>query len=104
MWCLCALGLLVPQTGLAQPVPAASQATVARPNRGAAGRMMGEMLAGVGAGVFGGVADAADALVRVVERTAPDAAASAYYREAHGTYRALYGDLKERFAAMAAPV
>ncbi len=28
----------------------------------------------------------------------------AYDREAHGTYRALYGDLKERFAAMAAPV
>lgn len=53
MWCLCALGLLVPQTGLAQPVPAASQATVARPNRGAAGRMMGEMLAGVGAGLGG---------------------------------------------------
>ena len=60
------------------------------------------VLAGVGAGVFGSVADAADALVRVVERTAPDAAASAYYREAHGTYRALYGDLRERFAAMAA--
>jgi hypothetical protein len=53
VWCLCALGLLVPQTGLAQPVPAASQATVARPNRGAAGRMMGEMLAGVGAGLGG---------------------------------------------------
>jgi xylulokinase len=60
------------------------------------------VLAGVGAGVFGSVADAADALVRVVERTAPDPAASAYYREAHGTYCALYGDLRERFAAMAA--
>jgi xylulokinase len=60
------------------------------------------VLAGAGAGVFADVAGAADALVRVTERVSPDDAAHARYREAHAQYRALYGALKPRFAAMAA--
>ncbi len=48
------------------------------------------VLAGVGAGVFASVADAADALVRVTARVAPDPEAAAFYREAHARYGALY--------------
>lgn len=53
-WALCALAASAPGVALAQPTaPAAAQPAPARPNRGASGRMMGEMLAGVGAGLGG---------------------------------------------------
>lgn len=56
------------------------------------------VLAGVGAGVFTSVADAADALVRVTERVSPDAESAAYYRGAHAAYQSLYGALKNTAA------
>lgn len=56
------------------------------------------VLAGAGAGVFAGVADAADALVRVTERVSPNAESVAHYRGAHAAYQSLYGALKDTVA------
>jgi xylulokinase len=58
------------------------------------------ILAGVGAGVFASIEDAADALVHVTARSLPDPIASARYRAIHAEYRALYGDLRGRFRAL----
>jgi xylulokinase len=55
----------------------------------------------VAAGAFASVEEAADALVHVVARVAPDAASAGRYREVHGVYRALYGDLRARFRDLA---
>ncbi|APR83462.1 Xylulose kinase [Minicystis rosea] len=59
------------------------------------------ILGGVAAGAFSSVEEAADALVHVTSRLAPEPATSARYREIHAIYRALYGDLRERFRALA---
>jgi xylulokinase len=55
------------------------------------------ILAGVGAKIWSSVEEGADALVRVIDRTSPDAKASAEYAEIHAQFRALYGDLRARF-------
>jgi xylulokinase len=55
------------------------------------------LLGGVAAGVFASVEEAADALVHVTGRVAPEAATAGRYREIHAAYRGLYGDLRERF-------
>jgi xylulokinase len=47
------------------------------------------------------VEEAADALVHVTARAAPDPAVTARYRDVHAVYRALYGDLRERFRDLA---
>lgn len=60
------------------------------------------ILAGAGAGVFSSVEEGSDALVHVTTRVAPRAEISERYAEIHAIYRALYGDLKARFAALAA--
>lgn len=60
------------------------------------------ILAAVGAGVFGGVDDACEALVHRTQVISPDPAATARYRDLHAEYRALYGDLRDRFHALAA--
>lgn len=59
------------------------------------------ILAGVGAGIFGSVEEGADALVHVTSRVSPDKASAARYRDIHAIYKALYGDLRERFRALA---
>lgn len=59
------------------------------------------ILGGVAAGAFASVEEAADALVHVTARVAPDPVAASRYREIHGVYRELYGDLKDRFRALA---
>lgn len=55
------------------------------------------ILAGVGAKVFGSVEEAADALVRVTDRTSPDPNATKEYADLHAQFRGLYGDLRSRF-------
>jgi xylulokinase len=59
------------------------------------------LLGGVAAGAFASVEEAADALVHVVARVAPDPVAAARYREIHAVYRGLYGDLRTRFRELA---
>jgi xylulokinase len=59
------------------------------------------ILAAVGAGAFASVEEACDALVHVTKTVAPDPAESARYRDVHAVYRALYGDLRDRFRALA---
>jgi len=58
------------------------------------------LLAMVGAGRFGSVAEAADTTVRTKERTSPGAARTRY-EEAYAFYRSLYPAFKERYAALA---
>jgi xylulokinase len=58
------------------------------------------LLAAAGAGLFASVEEAADALVHVVSRVAPDAARAGRYRDIHAVYRGLYGDLRDRFRAL----
>ncbi|MFH1006115.1 MAG: xylulokinase [Candidatus Latescibacterota bacterium] len=55
------------------------------------------LMAGVGAGVFQDLGEAADALVKVESVTEPIAAQSAVYREGYGLFRSLYPALRERF-------
>jgi xylulokinase len=59
------------------------------------------MLAARGGGLFDSIEQVADAWVKVTERREPSPDAARFYREAHAIYRGLYGDLRERFAAMA---
>ncbi|MEJ7728267.1 MAG: xylulokinase [Polyangiaceae bacterium] len=59
------------------------------------------ILAGAAIGVFASVEEGADALVHVTARTAPRAVEAERYREIHAEYRALYGDLRARFGALA---
>jgi xylulokinase len=58
------------------------------------------LLAGVGAGVFGDVRQAADACVRVVSVVEPQAEAVATYEGLYPLYRGLYGALKPTFKAL----
>ena len=58
------------------------------------------LLGGVAAGLFASAPEAADALVHVTKRLAPEPAAAARYRDIHAAYRGLYSDLKERFRAL----
>lgn len=53
------------------------------------------LLAGVGAGVFASVEDASSSVLRVQERTEPDAAARQHYDEHYAVYKGLYGALRE---------
>lgn len=62
------------------------------------------LLAMVGTGAYGSVAEACDATIKVVETTSVDPATKTLYDAAYPIYRGLYGDLKERFAAMDALV
>jgi xylulokinase len=62
------------------------------------------LLAGVGAGVYGSVEEACDAVIRPESRTAPCAVNHAAYRRFHDVYRALYPSLKDRFAEVSAIV
>jgi len=55
------------------------------------------LMAGVGAGVFKDLVQAADALVKVETVTEPIPEHSAIYREGYGLFRALYPALRERF-------
>ena len=59
------------------------------------------ILAGVGAGVYADVAEAADALVRPAGAQQPDAAAHAAYQPYFALYKRLYRDLREDFTALA---
>jgi xylulokinase len=59
------------------------------------------ILGGVAAKVFASVEEGADALVHVTERLAPDPTTSPRLRDAHAVYRALYGDLRDRFRDLA---
>ncbi|RUL81705.1 xylulokinase [Tautonia sociabilis] len=59
------------------------------------------LLALVGTGAFGSVAEACDATISIAETIAVDPPAKAYYESAYAIYRGLYGDLRERFAQMA---
>ena len=55
------------------------------------------ILGGVAAKALPSIEDAADALVHRTTRAVPDPIASSRYRDLHAAYRALYGDLRERF-------
>jgi xylulokinase len=59
------------------------------------------LLGGVAAGAFSSVEEAADALVHVSARTAPDPVSAARYREIHAAYRGIYADLRARFRDLA---
>lgn len=72
-------------------VPVAITTSTEGPAFGAA------LLGGVAAGVFDSVEEAADALVHVSRRVAPEAQAAARYRSIHAVYRGLYTDLRGRF-------
>ena len=56
------------------------------------------LLAGVGVGLWPSVDDACDAVVRVAQRTEPDAAAVATLQAGYGRYRKLYPALRQVFA------
>lgn len=58
------------------------------------------LLAGVGAGLFASVEEACRTALRETEILEPRPAAAEQYREARAVYAALYGDLRERFAAL----
>jgi xylulokinase len=56
------------------------------------------ILAGVGAGCWGSVDEACDAIVRVAQRVRPDAATSAQMHRGYQLYRRIYPALKSMFA------
>jgi xylulokinase len=59
------------------------------------------LLAGVGTGVWKDVAEACRATIRVVDRSAPDAANRKVYDALYPVYRSLYAALKQPFAEVA---
>jgi xylulokinase len=77
-------------------VPVAITTSTEGPAFGAA------ILAGAASGDFASVEEGSDALVHVTSRVQPEPSLTARYREIHAAYRGLYGDLKERFRALAA--
>ena len=77
-------------------VPVAITTSVEGPAFGAA------LLAAAGAGLFASVEEAADALVHVTSRVAPEPSRSARYRDIHAVYQRLYADLRARFRELAA--
>ena len=58
----------------------------------------------VGTGAYSSVAEACDATIQVAETFPVDPEAKRFYDASYPTYRGLYGDLKARFAEMAALV
>ena len=60
------------------------------------------LLAGVGTGVFKSVEEACRSSIKETARVKTDRKASALYDRHYAVYRKLYGDLKDRFADMAA--
>lgn len=62
------------------------------------------ILAAVGTGAYATVAEAADAIVKVVREYRPDENRAALYNDYYETYRALYPALRSLFAAQAAKV
>jgi xylulokinase len=58
------------------------------------------LLAGVGAGLFASVEDAADAAVAVAARTEPRPADAGRYDQFYGVYRTLYGALRDGMHAL----
>lgn len=52
------------------------------------------IMAGVGTGVYGSIPEACDAIIRVVERTAPNAANAKEYNEYYEVYRNLYPSIR----------
>jgi xylulokinase len=59
------------------------------------------LLAGVGAGTWGSVAEACQATVKTLEQTSPQASAVSIYEAYYQQYRALYPALKPTFDAVA---
>jgi xylulokinase len=62
------------------------------------------LLAQVGTGAFASVPEACDATIRLVERTAVDPAAHAFYDRGYAIFRQLYDDLGNSFRAIDALV
>ena len=60
----------------------------------------GAMLAMVGCGRYGTVAEAADALVEVADTVTPDPALTARYEEQYRKFRRIYPAMKELFPAI----
>jgi xylulokinase len=60
------------------------------------------LLAGVGAGLYGSVAEACQAMVAITGRTEPNAEATAAYQPYYERYRTLYPVLSSEFQALAA--
>jgi xylulokinase len=58
------------------------------------------LLAAAGGELFASVEEAADALVHVVVRVAPEPSSAARYRDIHAVYQGLYADLRGRFHAL----
>jgi xylulokinase len=60
------------------------------------------LLAGVGAGLYGSVVEACQAMIAITGRTTPDATATAAYAPYYDRYRALYPALAPEYRALAA--
>src|SRR3954468_3142911 len=60
------------------------------------------LLAGVGTGVWKSVEEACKRSIKQTEKVRPAKKSSANYERFYGTYRKLYGDLKDRFEEMTA--
>jgi xylulokinase len=60
------------------------------------------LLAGVGTGVWKSVEEACKSSIKQTQKVAPNKKAAALYERHYRVYDKLYGDLKERFAEMAA--
>lgn len=60
------------------------------------------LLAGAGTGVWKDVPEACRASIKVVERTKPNVKRASAYSKHFAVYQKLYGDLKDRFAEIAA--
>ena len=59
------------------------------------------LLAGVGTGVWSSVEEACRACIKQTKKITPNRKRAAFYERYYGTYRKLYGDLKDRFAEIA---
>ena len=59
------------------------------------------MMAATGSGYFASIQESCQAILKVQSVTEPIAANAAMYNDYYQTYRALYADLRERFAAQA---
>jgi xylulokinase len=59
------------------------------------------LLAGVGAGLYGSVSEAADATVQINAVTAPNPGNKQRYDDMYGLFRSLYPTLQESFARLA---
>ena len=60
------------------------------------------LLAGVGTGVWSSVEQAACGCIQQTKKLNPNKKMAELYERQYGVYHKLYGDLKERFAEMAA--